>query len=92
MLPSPYSENTYVFVWGNADVAYRTLAHEIGHALTNGPDSANPPYVFYPAWNPTTDTNVNSRRRMPSDTIQQARTLRPVGNLTATGNRMLTTP
>ncbi|MBX3376071.1 MAG: hypothetical protein KF678_03600 [Phycisphaeraceae bacterium] len=91
-LPAPFSENTYAFIGPRVDANLRTLAHEIGHALDNGPDSPNPLYILYPADDTYSDTSVNRSRRLTPQTIVRSRTLRPAGNLTATGNRLLTTP
>jgi len=93
-LPSPLGENTYIFVGPNVNVHWRTLAHEIGHGLTNRPDSTSPPYVFFPYADapPPPDDSVERYRRITHATESQARTERPTGNLTATGNRLLRNP
>ncbi len=71
------------------DLRFRTLAHEIGHVLDNGFDNNNPKQVYYPANFTGMDDAVNTYRRITHATEQNARAVRPAGNLAAVGNRML---
>jgi hypothetical protein len=88
-LPLNVRENTYVFLGPRLDLRYRTLAHELGHALTNLGDMANAPAVFFPSTVTPTDDLVTTRRRITHTTQQEARTPRAPGNLGAIGNRLL---
>ncbi|MBI4738684.1 VCBS repeat-containing protein [Candidatus Woesearchaeota archaeon] len=75
------------------DLQYRTLAHEIGHLLTNQPESPNLRYIFFPARQTYMDNNWNSYRRITEATATTSRTLRdPPSDLNALGNRMLLIP
>ena len=47
-LPNNLANNTYILMAPNLDIELRTLAHEIGHALTNQIDTPSPPYIFFP--------------------------------------------
>jgi len=107
-LPPDLRENTYVFIGTDddtpiinssaLDVRMRTLAHEIGHALTNRPDSdANPrpPYIYFLSFadGPTNlDDDPEGRRRIRHSTEFDARTEREPGVFGGIGNRLLVTP
>jgi len=92
VLPSGLLENTYLFVCAGVDIRRRTLAHEIGHALTNRPDISTPPYIYFPSFDPATfDNAVNQYRRiqrmgLESDALK-CRTAGPP--YTGVGNRLL---
>ncbi len=89
-LPVGIQENTYLFVDGTVDLRRRTLAHEIGHALTNRSDTATPLYVFFPSLDGGTfDDRVNQYRRITHTTETNSRTRRTAGMLNAVGNRLL---
>ncbi|MBQ0799201.1 MAG: right-handed parallel beta-helix repeat-containing protein [Porticoccaceae bacterium] len=87
-------ERTFMYIVPNLDIRYRTLAHEIGHALDNGPDAANTQITFYPANTTFMDNVENQYRRLSNATINNARTERAAGaaHMRDTGNRMLHTP
>jgi hypothetical protein len=82
-------EKTFVYMAPNVNISFRTLAHEIGHVLDNGWDAPNAQTEFYPAGTTFLDNLINQYRRLSAATIANARTLRPAGNLAATGNRLL---
>jgi len=65
-LPSELRNNTYVFIAPNLPEQERTLAHEIGHAVTNCFDDAAPAYTFFPDSEPapTGDTDPDECRRI----------------------------
>ena len=89
-LPGGLGENTYLFVAAGADIRRRTLAHELGHGLTNQPDSLTPVYIYFPSDDLVTlDTSADHQRRITHDTETDARTCRPPGVLGAAGNRLL---
>ena len=91
-LESPLGENTYLFVAPSVDITRRTLAHEIGHALTNTPDSESPDYIYFPFIRPPPtggDASPTTRRRISHSTEGSARTVRPLGCLTCQGNTLL---
>lgn len=85
-------ERTFTFIGPNLNISFRTLAHELGHALDNGFDNINPQTIFYPANNTFQDNAVNSYRRLIQGTVTNCRTTRPAGSLSATGNRLLKLP
>ncbi len=88
-------ENTLLFIASGTAANFRSLAHEMGHALTNDIDSAQPNEIFYPQTvSPpaNVDTAVNTYRRMLANTYVDARATRPLNNLGARGNRFLRTP
>jgi len=70
--PIEFLGNTYIFVSPNLDLARRTLAHEIGHALTNETDIFFISYIFFPAQvSPAVsslDISPETRRRIRRDT------------------------
>lgn len=92
-------ENSYVFIGlthGSPpfadtplDIRLRTLSHELGHALINQGDTSNTQYVYFPATNTFSDAVVNTYRRIRHNTEMAAGACRPVGNLTAPGNRLI---
>jgi len=93
--------NTYLFLatpagGGTLDVSFRTLAHEMGHALDNlpNPDVAQPPYIFYPAATTNRDNTVTTYRRVRHSTETQVRVTRAAGaaNFGTAGNTLLRTP
>lgn len=93
-------ENSFVFIEPGVDIRYRTLAHEIGHALTNEPDVYNPEHIFFSNILVYMDTDIRGAghstaykyRRITHATEAEARTVRAAGNQTATGNRLLKKP
>ena len=94
--------NTYMFIGipsggGTLDIRFRTVAHEIGHALDNilpSPDGSQPLYVFYPAGTTSMDDTVATYRRIRNDTETNSRIVRPPGaaNYTMPGNTLLSNP
>lgn len=90
--PFNHGEHSFVFVRSNIPIQFRTLAHEIGHILSNQPDIPNNnQWIFFPQTPTSPDHQVNTSRRITLATADACRTVRPAGNLTATGNRMLKT-
>lgn len=87
-----WADNAYIFIGANLSLDTRTLAHEIGHCVTNTPDVPTPPYMFFPSKNTVSDSTVDTRRRLSHSTIQTARTPRTAGNLLAPGSLLLSTP
>jgi hypothetical protein len=86
-------EKTFIYMAPNLDLRFRTLSHELGHALGNDWDTPNPPYIFYPfSAAVVTDDAVNRRRRLSLVTVNNSRTTRPAGNMAATGNQLLKPP
>lgn len=85
-------ERTWVYMAPSLDIRLRTLAHELGHCLDNAWDNNNPQYVFYPANNTHLDNAYNQYRRITHDTETNCRTVRPAGQMMATGNRILRNP
>lgn len=85
-------ENTFIYMQPGLNINFRTLAHELGHAMDNGWDAPNTQVIFYPADNTFTDDAVNQYRRVTDATVANVRTVRPVGNMMATGNRLLKMP
>ncbi|MCP4875123.1 MAG: hypothetical protein GY896_06565 [Gammaproteobacteria bacterium] len=73
----------------NLAIERRTMAHELGHLLTNRDDLPNTQPIFFPAETTFLDNTENSYRRFPQTTEQMVRTERPAGNLTHKGNRLL---
>ncbi|RMH29232.1 MAG: hypothetical protein D6692_04490 [Planctomycetota bacterium] len=95
-LPQNHGENTYLFVASNSPTSRRSLAHEIGHALTNQPDLFFTPSIIFPAAPPIgtpqstlLDMSPLTRRRVMHATQEAARTDRAAGCLTCVGNRLL---
>ena len=82
-------EKTFIYLKRGNPISYRTLAHELGHALTNRDHSGNNHAEFFPLGGNLPDTAVNQARRLPPATITDARTLRPAGDMQAVGNRLL---
>ncbi|RMH23918.1 MAG: hypothetical protein D6692_14485, partial [Planctomycetota bacterium] len=104
--PAELAENTYVFIGTDrnntkiltpttVDIRTRVLAHEIGHALTNRPDTPNidvTTYIFFPDIDGGTDETPNKGRRLTHRTCEDAVRVRAAGDLAARGNRMLSLP
>lgn len=88
---APFVHGEHVFVLMSADLPFynRTLAHELGHLLTNTPHSPANQTEFYPLGGLFDDLAINTYRRLLPTTIDQARTVRPAGNLNAIGNQLL---
>ncbi len=94
----PVGENSFTFVGINVqtsaphDLRFRTLAHELGHILTNDFDKTNPQYVFFPAKITFQDGSVSTYRRVRHDIEATARKPRVQGTFTpGSGNRLLMT-
>jgi hypothetical protein len=91
-----HGEHSFVLLAPNLNIHYRTMAHELGHILTNRPDNLEPLPIFFPQSTPVhagyNDSNVSMRRRISQATETNARTVRPAGNTGAVGNSVLTTP
>jgi hypothetical protein len=85
-------ELTFVYMRPDLDIRRRTLGHELGHSLDNGPDNANSPYVFYPANDSFDDVDVDHYRRIIHSTEANARRARAPGAMAASGNRILKRP
>lgn len=77
-------------------INFRALAHELGHIFTNQPDTPSPQFIFFPRTAPVglavNDSALNFHRRISQATETDARTVRPAGNLNATGNTVLRNP
>lgn len=80
--------NTYIFINRNEPIERRTLAHEIGHALTNTGEAAVPRYIFFPDGS-VQDVTVEFYRRIRHDTEEKARTWRDEQDYQAVGNHLL---
>ncbi len=87
-----HNEISFTVLKPQLNIANRTLAHELGHLLLNGVDSANLQTIFYPALNTFTDDSVSQYRRITQATETTARTVRPLGNLPAPGNSLMRNP
>jgi len=101
--PAAFVENTYVFIGADPladdastpsilDIRFRTMAHEIGHALTNRSDTVGidtTSYIFFPSVNTLSDDEPNRRRRIQHETEGAARTPRAKGDFEGPGNRLL---
>jgi hypothetical protein len=87
-----HGENSFIVIAPNLDISDRTLAHELGHVLTNQEDVVNPMPIFFPALYDFGDDHENSYRRFTAATEAAARTARPAGMPMATGNLLLKAP
>ncbi|MFP2924318.1 ImmA/IrrE family metallo-endopeptidase [Pyxidicoccus sp. 3LG] len=74
------TESSFTVLNTALDPAWRTLAHELGHLLSNRFDSTNPEWQFFPAlFPPLPDDLPTLHRRFPADTLRQVRTKRMAG-------------
>ncbi|RMH29230.1 MAG: hypothetical protein D6692_04480, partial [Planctomycetota bacterium] len=90
MLPSTLKQNTYMFISPAISLGQRALAHEIGHALTNQPDTFFTPSIFFPSDEPAPDDLApHLQRRILHSTEMTARTPRPTACLGCSGNMLV---
>jgi hypothetical protein len=92
----PHGDTTFVIQRAVAPLNYRTLAHELGHVLTNQIHSGATTAEFYPIEDGPTplfnDGQINLYRRLTAVTMNTARSTRKLGDLLAPGNSLLKQP
>ena len=96
-----YPPFSFSFIDATKDPAYRTLAHEIGHALSNREDRENPRPIFFPQHyvfaqfgegedaSPLPDTSWETDRRITRDARKECREYRDPSDWTSTGSPLL---
>jgi hypothetical protein len=92
--PVPLGENTYLFISSDSSSLQSVIAHELGHAFTNGDDFPTQSYIIYPGGDGGIETAspASSRRRLQRTTEIHARQIRLEGNFNMPGNRILVAP